>query len=473
MAPRQPRYAPDVELIFSRPDVFFDAVRKSKVRLPILHGELQLHAVGCYTVVHHLKQTMRRAEETAVQACRLTSAWPADAGRDAAKRLDDAWERILFNQFHDILAGSSIERAYVDTRDQLGFAKTVASDIIVAATRRQVARMDPSPVQRLVLTNLSDRDHRGYLEFEPWLEWKTAQTLRIADAEGYDVPMQRIVTEAAVTSMTRLLFKADVPAMGQTVLSVHHDRNGEFPSQVHLHDDSLSNSLLTCDLSPDGLSRIRLKSAPDEFIGSRGIRIAAFDDPTDTWSHGVRGFDGRLVGLFDEESQWQPYEEGPLRIAVAKRLRLGESTLLWKVILQAGEPVVRMGLTLHWKGEHQVVKLIVPTFLSGRRLDGCPGGEVTRPFDTDEYPFHNFTVLSAADPRQGPSLAVMTADAFGIDVLPTAEARLTLLRSPAYAHHVPLRVAAAVPLPHNRPGHSRVRNCPPPHAPSLHGRRPR
>ncbi len=397
---------------------------------------MQMHAVGCYTVVHSLKTSMRRAENAAVQAGALVEKWPADAGKDAPKRLDEAWRHILFNQFHDILAGSSIEPAYEDSRDQLGLATAVATDVIVAATRRQAARMEPAPAQRLVLTNLSRRAFDGYVEFEPWLGARTDQAIRLQDADGYDVPCQRVATEAAVANLTRLLFPASVPALSRATIEIHHDRSDSTPPGVCLAGDVLSNTKVGCRLGPDGVTSIRLGET-EEYLGEAGIRLAAFEDPTDTWSHGIRGYDGRMVGEFLEETPWRAYEEGPLRIAMAKTLRLGDSSLLWRVILQAGEPIVRMRLTIHWKGEHQVVKMLVPTGLAGRRLDGCPGGDILRPFSADECPFHDYTALSEGADGGGRTLAVVTADAFGLDVREGGLARLTLLRSPAYAHHEP------------------------------------
>ncbi|MDQ4100015.1 MAG: alpha-mannosidase, partial [Chloroflexota bacterium] len=38
-----------------------------------------------------------------------------------------AWKQVLFNQFHDILAGTSLMSAYEDVRDTYGEAKAIAA----------------------------------------------------------------------------------------------------------------------------------------------------------------------------------------------------------------------------------------------------------------------------------------------------------------------------------------------------------
>jgi alpha-mannosidase len=59
------------------------------------------------------------AEKLAAVAERVTGQpYPQDLAR--------AWKNVLFNQFHDIMAGTSIEPAYDDARDLYGEANAIA-----------------------------------------------------------------------------------------------------------------------------------------------------------------------------------------------------------------------------------------------------------------------------------------------------------------------------------------------------------
>lgn len=63
--------------------------------------------------------------------------------------LDRAWKNVLFSQFHDILAGTSIEPAYEEARDQRGEASAIAAKTLnVAIAGRGFAGCGSSRVDR-------------------------------------------------------------------------------------------------------------------------------------------------------------------------------------------------------------------------------------------------------------------------------------------------------------------------------------
>jgi len=426
-------YAPEIELRFSHPRAFFDAVAASGVTLPEYEGELQYHAVGCYSVVHALKQEMRRTENLVVQAEHLLRML---GGEETKSRLEEAWQRILFNQFHDILGGTSILPACAEALDELGLAKTVARNLIRETTRRAVAHLAPAPRQRLVLFNLADRDFRGFVEFEPWLGYyNEKRTVRLTDASGSPVACQPIHPLAPVRNCRfRYVIEANVSAHGRQVLEIHQDREDTPASAMSVKGQEIMNETLAVCLGAKGIAAISARDGGFSWLGAHGVRLAAFQDFTDTWSHRVSSYDGACVGEFSAETPWQVLEQGPLRVTMVNTLRLGEAALMAQVFLQRGEPIVRLRLRLHWQGGQRVVKLLVPAgFQPQQRRDGCPGGEVARPLNGQEYPVHNYVSLSG----ETAALAVVTADAFAADVQPDGCIRLTLLRCPYYSHHDP------------------------------------
>ena len=64
---------------------------------------------------------------------------------------------------------------------------------------------------------------------------------------------------------------------------------------------------------------------------------------------------------------------------------------------------------------------------------GCPGGVIERPADGRDLPFGNSAALIGADR----ALAVVSRDIYGCDFQKDGTLRLTLLRSPYYAHKTP------------------------------------
>src|SRR5438105_4479817 len=134
-------------LSFSTPTRFFESLRHKDVPLPVVHDELQHHARGCYSVHSGVKQWNRRAENLlltaekfAVLARHCTGLpYPSDFGR--------AWKDVLFNQFHDILGGTSIEPAYTDARDSYGEAITIATRHLNNAVQALAWHIDVEPCE--------------------------------------------------------------------------------------------------------------------------------------------------------------------------------------------------------------------------------------------------------------------------------------------------------------------------------------
>jgi alpha-mannosidase len=115
-------------------------------------------------------------------------------------------------------------------------------------------------------------------------------------------------------------------------------------------------------------------------------------------------------------------------------LQYDTSTLDARVYLHDGESAVRFRFRLNWRGKHRIVKLLIPpAFNPSSRVDGIPAGCLKRACDGKEYPVHNY--LSISDGKT--SLAAVSADVYSGDVRENGTIRLTLLRSPVFAHHDP------------------------------------
>ena len=105
-------------------------MRESGAEFPVLHDELQHHARGCYTAVSAIKWYNRRCEHALLTAEKLAALAYHLLGYNYPRQtFVRAWENTLFNQFHDILAGTSLESAceecYQDYEESLGLAEEV------------------------------------------------------------------------------------------------------------------------------------------------------------------------------------------------------------------------------------------------------------------------------------------------------------------------------------------------------------
>ncbi len=437
-------YRDDVELVYSSPDRYFEAVTASGAELPIVRTELQHHAIGCYTAVSRIKREVRRTEQLLHQAEQLRARRPGLFDAEAERELEPAWKRLLFATFHDVLPGSSIRSAYEEIFQDLGYARSVAQQQIELAIRRENRRLEPCEVQRLIFDNPSETEFDGLVEFEPWLGyfWTEPERprVRLTGEDGTPVPCQEVTAEAA-SDIARYAVRLRIPGGGRKILLIHTDGVPSAAEEGHVRvsPERMENGSLVAKFGGEGV--VSLSDGAWEFLGAP-LRAVMIDDPSDTWSHNMKGYGTAIEEPFESESNAPCVcgRSGPLSGEVWFTQRVSCGQLRWRVRMNDGEPGIELRLRLAWNGCRKLVKLLIdPGFTPASRLDGAPGGVVPRECNGEEYPVSDFVSVVAPDGRR---FAVVSPDVTGADVQPNGVIRLTLLRSPVYAHHDPFPLSA-------------------------------
>lgn len=93
---------------FSTYEAFFAAVEPFRSSLPVIKGQLGPTFTGCYTSQSRMKSINRMGEDRLYEGEMISAfAQKAASGSSFTRQYRDAWEKVLFNQFHDILPGSN------------------------------------------------------------------------------------------------------------------------------------------------------------------------------------------------------------------------------------------------------------------------------------------------------------------------------------------------------------------------------
>ncbi|MDQ2987050.1 MAG: alpha-mannosidase, partial [Armatimonadota bacterium] len=144
-APNMPRIARQKAI-----DFFVEAKDSSR-DLPVWVGELyaEFHR-GTYTTQANTKKGNRECEMLLRDAEYLCSAAYGGSKEYPAKELERLWKIVLFNQFHDILPGSSVNEVYVVAQREYDEVRATAQQIIDAAISKLTARSDTSKMARPV-----------------------------------------------------------------------------------------------------------------------------------------------------------------------------------------------------------------------------------------------------------------------------------------------------------------------------------
>lgn len=102
------------ELRFGTYAEFFRAIEQSDAELPVVEGELNFVAPGCYTSQTRIKTANRTSEAGLNEAELFGAVARLQTGAPYAGRAFElTWRDVLFAQFHDILPGSGV----VETRE--------------------------------------------------------------------------------------------------------------------------------------------------------------------------------------------------------------------------------------------------------------------------------------------------------------------------------------------------------------------
>jgi alpha-mannosidase len=424
---------PGVELVFSSPSKYFAGVKDDASKLPEVIGELQMHAVGCYSVHRSVKLSVRKAEHRLIQAESILRSHGAPPTEDLAV-LEAAWKRLCFHHFHDTLCGTCTPSAYQDVDAQLGDVLAAADDLAAYALRKRVVAMADDPAQRIVLLNASDRPFEDYVEVEPFLEWTRWQPCwRLLDEAGRPVTLQIIDPESNVCEQTRLLFSVSArPGELQTFRIVDSGTREEPCAKAV----TASHTAL---LSADGPSLRLSEPGTMDFPLARNLPLpflALYDDPTDTWSH----FADRFARVNKETAAWQEpriLDKGPLMSALCQQGTIGSSELQIEWRIYHGKPWIECRLRVGWMEKLRILKFEwkLPWEIS-KREDGIMEGSLIRETDGCERPVRDWVRLELKRDEGPLNCAVVAPEIFSVDCEPRQLA-MTLLRSPAMAWHKP------------------------------------
>jgi len=458
-----------VRPVFSAPERYFDAVRALPDTWPVVRDELQHHARGCYTALSRVKRENRRAEHALLEAERMAALGAAVAGVDPhSARLRRAWEGVLFCQFHDVLAGTSIRDAYREVWRLYDAAQDVAAEVLDGALEVLGARVgvldrgrplmvwNPLPWERSDVVRFA-------LRMTTWREDLPGERFPgrplVTDAEGREVPARLAGVELDYgTYVAHVEARVTLPAMGAAVYYVEMPETtppSEEPSVVEA--DTIANGVLRLRLDPDtgALASLVQVESDREYLAGLGSLPLVIDDPSDTWSHGVNAYRD-VVGAFRAT--------GPAELTsddVRRSLRVtsawGNSQITQEYTLYPGQRAVDITLTIDWHEQLKALKLAFPLSLTGAQVTAsAPYGWVERGTDGQEEPCQAWVDVSGEGPGGALGVCFINDSKYGYDVLGN-EFRLTLLRSPVYAFHTPRAMVPGVDYPYIDQGRQVVR----------------
>ncbi len=430
-----PQHAPKV--LFSTLSEFFEGFVKTTKpsAIPTIATDLQHHARGCYAAHSEIKRLNRQCEHALMSAERFaTAAWLLEAYDYPLDQFEKAWKDVLYNQFHDVLAGTSLESAYQDTRDQLGAARHRADIITNEAIQRIARSIDttddgntilainplPWPVTQPIVTG-------------PIVERELERPIHIVDDTGQTIASQSTLTERI--GSTGYVFTAELPALGYRCF---HARSGarEVHQERPLAGDRtwLENEWWRLEFDPYDGHIVRLLDRRRKLETLRkGNVLAAMVDSSDTWSHGYEEF--RVEAGRFGQAKLELFELGDVRATVRIVSTFDKSAVEQFVTIYRDIDTIDCVFRVNWQQRYTMLKLAYETLVEEgtARYDTAYGVQVrsTEGFEEPGQQWFDLTGHVCAEPY---GFAVLNDSKYGFDVCGSTM-RVTMLRSPAYGHH--------------------------------------
>ena len=335
----------------SAEQMFLDIKPEQLARLQRYKGDLMLieHSAGSITSQAYMKRWNRQNEVLADAAERASVAAAWFGGRPyPMHRLNDAWTLVMGGQFHDVIPGTSIPKAYeyawndeLLALNQFAGVLTSATDAVSAALNTQVTGVP------LVVFNPLNIAREDVVEAAVNFPNGAPKAVRVIGPDGKETPAQ-------LTPAGKVLFLAKVPSSGYAVFDVKAAEASASARTLSVTESSLENARYRIAIDQNGdVASLYDKLVKKELL-SAPIRLAIKSDkPVDwpAWNMDWADQQKAPRAFVQGPVTVRVVEHGPARVAVEVSRRAEGSVFVQTIRLAGGDAGnrVEFGNVVDWK----------------------------------------------------------------------------------------------------------------------------
>ncbi|KJH72349.1 alpha-mannosidase [Aliterella atlantica] len=429
---------------------------------------LEFHR-GCYTTHADQKLSNRRCETLLYQAELFAALATISADTSYPKvEIEQAWKKMLVNQFHDILPGSSIPQVFVDADAAWQEVEQVGTEILqtsLNAIASQIALPQPPQPDSIPLIIFNALNWQRNFEVVSVPLPNTKQNWQVYNVAGEIVPTQ-------LTAESTLLFLVEsissvgyclywlCPTTAQTPINTL-ENPGLPPQSTRMINDSNNlsenhtfsqiNSLdrkdwvlenefiqVIVDSESGNLTQVFDKVNNRKILNdSSGNQLQAFQDSGqywDAWNIDPNYSQHPLPAPQLKSINWVEQGEIQSRLRVVRQI--GKSEFCQDYVLPVRSPILKIATTVDWQERQVLVKAAFPLNLSADYATyEIPFGAIsrtTKPTTPQEQAKWEVPALRWADLSDDSyGVSLLNDCKYGYDSKPN-QLRLTLLRSASW-----------------------------------------
>lgn len=344
----------DCIIKFGTEKEFFDGVSE----MPEVRGELQVKFIGPYSNINEIKKNNRKAEYACQNAESASVIAEKLCGKEYPKeKLRSAWLDVLFNQFHDILGGTSIKSAYFDARNLHGRAIQTANEVMHYALQTVTASMkmpgrNPDNEWNIAVWNLNGFEYTSPVEAEVQWAWEFpwySGGIELEDEKGIVYPCQIITEECTVPGFrSRFVFRDKIPSFGCKTYIVR--KTNKPCTGVSESFESTGFRLEKSDFGFDITDKKTGKTYKNMFAPY------VLGDICDTWGFNKTVFENEKFPF--ELVSLKTTESGDLRTSVKAEYSYGKSTFEQTITMY--DDIIDVSWKVLWNEKHKALKIGFP-----------------------------------------------------------------------------------------------------------------
>jgi alpha-mannosidase len=413
------------------------------ISIPTWDDELYFeHHRGTYTTQADHKRNMRESENWLLTAEEYSSLAWLDGQPYPADELSDAWKKALFNQFHDLAAGSGIGIIYQDAQRDYRQVRWATDEAISHALGTIESRIDTRNTDGVpvVVFNSLAWPRSGVAEVSVQMPGPASDGVSVLDDQNHVLPSEATTSDPKTNTFSLLVMVHDVPSLGYQVVHVA-PRKSAFATDLKASGTTLENAFvrLSVDSKNGCITSIYNKAAHFEAIahGGCGNELQVFKDTPqadDAWNIDPGTLD-TFTALTDADSV-RLVEESPFRAVIRVTRSWHDSRFVQDIILHTGSDQVEVLNNIDWHETHTLLKAAFPLTVQNQSATyEIPFGTIERPttrrnsWEQARFEVPALRWADLSDERSGFSL--INESKYGYDCKDNV-LRLTLLRSPAF-----------------------------------------
>jgi alpha-mannosidase len=436
-----------------------------QVSIPTWDSELYFeYHRGVMTTQANHKHNMRTAEEEMLNAEKFSSiAWLYGA-KYPADELTEDWKKVLFNQFHDLAAGSGIAVIYKDAQKDYDWVRMSTGGIASGALETVAERVDTAqeiyPLhggetetsEAIVVFNPLGWTRSGNIDVK--LHFPQSQPILTAwDVSKRNSPLVSFIesVDKATGIATIKLQVPDVPPLGYKVIkiSTQADRWGTLnfspPSTRVSRFELIGPKLkMSIDGSSGCITSIQDTHSNFELLAANSCanQLQFFKDlpkQYDAWNVDPGTLDVAPTTIDKADNvEMVGRDSGDDAIRVTSHW---QNSKFVQTISQKGDDQIDIDNDIDWHEKHVLLKAAFPLAVtSDFATYEIPYGTIERPTTRNnsfekaqfEVPAMRWADLSGAGPDgKVHGLSILNQDKYGYDAVGNV-LRITLLRSPTW-----------------------------------------